>query len=118
MQPVADTGAVPKVETGAPDANAAAHKVNVSIAAHADTWIQVLSDGKTVYTGTLKPNESKEFSADQIIKLTAGNAGGITVSLNGHTLDPLGAEGQVRVLRLTEAGPQLAAAVSHDPDRM
>ena len=89
---------------------AAGHKVNVSITAHADSWIQVDADGRTVFTGTLKPNESREISGDDMVKLVAGNAGGITVSLNGRTLDPLGAAGQVKVLKLTEEGLQAGVA--------
>jgi cytoskeleton protein RodZ len=85
---------------------AGGHKVNVSITAHADSWIQVTADGKTVFTGILKPNESRQISGNEMVKLVAGNAGGITVSLNGRTLDRLGAEGQVKVLRLTEEGLQ------------
>jgi cytoskeleton protein RodZ len=85
---------------------AAGHKVNVSITAHADSWIQVDADGRTVFTGMLKPNESRKISGDEMVKLVAGNAGGITVSLNGRTLDPLGAAGQVKVLKLTEEGLQ------------
>ncbi len=88
------------------------HKVNVLIQARADSWIEVSEDGKSVFSGILKSNESREFSSDDAIKLVAGNAGGITVSLNGHALNSLGAEGQVRTLRLTEAGPQ---ALSRPP---
>jgi cytoskeleton protein RodZ len=80
--------------------------VKVSITAHADSWIQIAADGRTVFTGTLKPNESREISGNEMVTLVAGNAGGITVSLNGRTLDPLGAAGQVKVLRLTEEGLQ------------
>jgi cytoskeletal protein RodZ len=92
------------------------HKVNVSITAHADTWIQVSADGKPVFTGTLKPNESREISGDEMVRLLAGNAGGITVSLNGRTLDPLGNSGQVKELRLTEGGPQAALVTPNPPD--
>lgn len=84
------------------------HKVNVVISARVDSWIEVSEDGKTVFSGILKPNESKEFSSDDPIKLIAGNAGGVTVSLNGRALDPLGAEGQVKVLSLTGEGPRAA----------
>lgn len=96
----------PESAKPAADDNAAGRKVNVSITAHADSWIEVTSDGRTVFTGTLKPNESREISGNEMVKLVAGNAGGITVSLNGRTLDPLGAAGQVKVLRLTEEGLQ------------
>ena len=35
-----------------------------------------------------------------------GNAGALTISLNGKTLEPLGPVGQVRVVKLTAEGPQ------------
>ena len=40
------------------------------------------------------------------MKIVAGNAGALTISLNGKTLEPLGPIGQVRVVRLTAEGPQ------------
>jgi len=121
-----ETAAVPTTDTGSSEQNNAqagsqangtkpletgedqtgTHKVNVSITAHADSWIQVTADGKTIFTGILKPNESRQISGNEMVKLVAGNAGGITVSLNGRTLDRLGAVGQVKVLRLTEEGLQ------------
>ncbi len=54
-------------------------------------------DGKVAFTGTLQPNDTKEISANERVKILTGNAGGLTISLNGKTLDPLGPSGQVRV---------------------
>ena len=62
--------------------------------------------------GTLSPNETKEISANGQIRLQTGNAGALTVSLNGKTLDPLGRIGQFRELRLTAEGPEF---VQKDP---
>ncbi len=91
--------------------------VEVVITAHQTTWVQVIADGKSAFTGTLQPNDTKEVGASDQVKLIAGNAGGITVSLNGKTLDPLGPTGQVRVLRLTAEGPVfLAKAPQPAPD--
>ena len=80
------------------------HSVRVVITAHEPAWIQVSADGKTQFTGTLAPNETREISADQQVKIIAGNAGGMTISLNGKALEPLGLAGQVRVVRLTAEG--------------
>ena len=112
-QPIQSQAPKPASPAGRDEDNAPGRKVNVSITAHADSWIEVTADGRTVFTGTLKPNESREISGNDIVKLVAGNAGGITVSLNGRTLDPLGAAGQVKVLRLTEEG--LQAGVVNPP---
>lgn len=79
--------------------------VEVVITAQQPTWVQLIADGKDAFTGILQPNDTKEVGASDQVKLIAGNAGGITVSLNGKTLDPLGPSGQVRVVRLTAEGP-------------
>jgi cytoskeletal protein RodZ len=80
--------------------------VRVVISAHQDAWIQVSADGKTVFTGTLKPDDTKAFSADDYVRVLSGNAGGIDISLNGKMIDSLGPAGQVRSVRLTAEGPQ------------
>ena len=82
--------------------------------------MQLSADGKTSFTGILMPNEKKEISAAEQVKIVAGNAGGLTVSLNGKPLEPLGPVGQVRVVRLTAEGPQFLqvahpAAPAPDP---
>ncbi len=67
------------------------------------------ADGKTAFAGMLKADEIKEIAADEQVKLVAGNAGALTILLNGKTLEPLGPVGEVRVVRLTAEGPQFLA---------
>lgn len=88
-------------------ATPSARPVEVVVTAIQSAWVQLSSDGKTAFSGTLQPNESREVSADEKVKIVAGNAGGLSVSLNGKKLDSLGPTGQVRVVTLTAAGPQL-----------
>jgi cytoskeletal protein RodZ len=109
------------VAAPAPAANApAAHAelpVQVVITAHQPAWLQVSVDGKTAFTGTLQTDETKELGAAGQVKIVAGNAGALTISLNGKTLDPLGEVGQVRVVRLTAEGPEfLSKAPPPAPD--
>ena len=77
--------------------------------AHEAAWVQITADGKPAFTGTLQSNETKQFSASEQVKILTGNAGGITISLNGKTLDPLGPPGQIRTVRLTAEGPEFPA---------
>lgn len=86
--------------------------VQVSLTAHAASWVEVSTDGKTTFAGMLKPNETKEVWAAEQVKVVTGNAGGLTISLNGKTLESLGPSGQVREVRLTAEGPQF---LSKDP---
>lgn len=108
---------VPQAPVPPPPANPDASPVQVTVTALKASWVSLTADGKSSFTGTLEPNETKEISATEQVKLVAGNAGGVTVSLNGKTLDPIGPEGQVRVVRLTAEGPQfLAKSPTPAPD--
>ena len=88
-----------------------ASPVQVVVTAHEATWVSLAADGKSSFAGTLRPNETKEISAAEQVKLIAGNAGGVTVSLNGKMLDPIGPQGQVRVVKLTAEGPEFLGKV-------
>ena len=64
-------------------------------------------------------SDTKEISANERVKIVTGNAGGLTISLNGKTLDPLGPSGQVRTVMLTAEGPQFPArALPTEPDQL
>jgi hypothetical protein len=82
--------------------------VEVVITAHDVVWVQVSADGQTAFVGTLQPNDTRTVSADDHVKILAGNAGGLDISLNGKTLDPIGPKGQIRTVKLTAEGLQPA----------
>jgi cytoskeleton protein RodZ len=95
--------------TPEPPQAAVSHPVQVVITAHQSAWVEMSADGKTAFSGMLKADEMKEIAADEQVKLVAGNAGALTILLNGKTLEPLGPVGEVRVVRLTAEGPQFLA---------
>jgi cytoskeletal protein RodZ len=86
--------------------------VQVSLSASERAWVQLSVDGKTTFIGTLTPNETKDISAAEQVTVLTGNAGALTISLNGKTLESLGSRGHVREVRLTAEGPQF---LSKDP---
>jgi transcriptional regulator with XRE-family HTH domain len=92
-----------------PPKPAVPHSVQVVITAHQTAWVQMSADGKAAFTGVLKADEMKEIAAYEQVKLVAGNAGALTILLNGKTLEPLGQVGEVPVVRLTAEGPQFLA---------
>jgi cytoskeletal protein RodZ len=109
--------ATPVQATPEPARPALVHAVQVVITAHEPAWVEMTVDGKVTFTGTLKADEMKEITADEQVKLIAGNAGALTILLNGKTLEPLGAIGQVRVVKLTAEGPQfLVRSPQPEPD--
>jgi cytoskeleton protein RodZ len=88
------------------EAHPAAGIVQVTLTAREAAWVQLSADGKTTFTGTLQSNETKEVSAAEQVRILTGNAGALTISLNGKTLESIGPLGQVRVVNLTAEGPQ------------
>ncbi|SPF50767.1 Transcriptional regulator, XRE family [Candidatus Desulfosporosinus infrequens] len=59
-------------------------------------WIEVSVDGQSPFQGTFTAGTNKEVKGTSKIELlTLGNAGGLTVTLNGKTLPSLGKSGQV-----------------------
>lgn len=63
----------------------------------APCWIQVTRDGEVLYQETAEPGFSRTFRAprDGQLNVILGNAGAVTVVLNGERLQPLEAPGGV-----------------------
>lgn len=59
-------------------------------------WIEIKIDGQAPFQGTFAAGTSKEVKGtDKIELVSIGNAGGVTVTLNGKALPILGKPGQV-----------------------
>jgi cytoskeleton protein RodZ len=59
-------------------------------------WLVINVDGKPALEGTFSQGMTKELTAKEQIELvTVGNAGGVSITLNGKTLPSLGTSGQV-----------------------
>jgi len=69
------------------------------------TWISARIDDKETKEVLLKPGEGVMWNGESKVIITAGNAGGIDLDVNGKTLDPLGRSGEViRDAVITSAG--------------
>lgn len=64
-------------------------------------WVQVESDNRVVFSGTLNPGEHRSWAAAQRLMLWTGNAAGVSVTYNGKSLGRLGAVGEVVKLTWT-----------------
>ncbi len=82
--------------------------VEISISATKRAWISVQSDGKTVETLTLDPENpelrSRSYSAKEKLLLTMGNPAGLTVTYNGKPTGTLGTLGQRATITFTPEG--------------
>lgn len=91
-----------------PDAEAAGTAaVRVELVVAEPVWVSVRRDGRSIYQGELKPNEIRTVAANTEIILRLGNAGGLTIVLNGKPIPSPGPRGQIRTVQLTSGGFQI-----------
>ena len=75
------------------------------------TWIRYAVDGGPPEEVLLRPDETFVWNATQRLKLRLGNGGGVSLTLNGKPMDPVGKEGEVVVLELPkDPDPKKSAA--------
>lgn len=62
----------------------------------AASWVSVVGNSKgTIFQGILQPGTSTTYNDRKGIKLVLGNAGAVTVTVNGNNLGVAGSQGQV-----------------------
>ena len=79
-------------EGPAPSPNALTAVVSVE---GAPSWLQVQSDGEVALEEVAQPGFSQTFEADEQITIYTGNAGAVSVEINGQDLGTLGENGEV-----------------------
>jgi len=75
--------------------------LQLQLAATERVWVAVDADGKTAFQRVLNPNEVQTLKARESFDVTAGNAQGVILTLNGETLKPLGRRGEVKSVHIT-----------------
>jgi cytoskeleton protein RodZ len=104
-KPAAQPAAPPK--TPVMDAAGVGGPVKVEVTAAEPVWILARSDGKYSFSGTLEANETRTVEGVTNVLLRLGNAGGVTIMLNGKSIGEVGPKGQVRTVQLTSGGFQI-----------
>jgi cytoskeleton protein RodZ len=109
----AETAAAPpapaQAETATPPLQPSG-AVKVEIATSDEpVWVLARTDGKYAFSGTLEKNQTRTVNADGVVLLRLGNAGGVTITLNGKPIPAIGPKGQVRTVQLTSGGFQIVA---------
>jgi len=93
--------------------------VHVEVVADDTVWVLARVDGKFVFSGTMEANSRRTLDGEKDVLLRLGNAGGVTIFLNGKPVGPAGPKGQVRTVQLTSGGFQIVppkpAEVPLDP---
>ena len=70
------------------------------------SWVSVTAEnGDSLFDGLFVLGEEKTFRDPQLIRVTIGDAGAISLTVNGSALGPAGAAGEVRSLEFTPGEP-------------
>ena len=68
----------------------------VITATRAKSWLFVSdASGRTLFSGQIARGTTKTFSTDLSLNVKIGNAGGVDLTVNGKSVDPIGADGEV-----------------------
>jgi cytoskeletal protein RodZ len=100
--PAVDPAATPQPPAGAAGSvSQAAAPIHLTIAAQAECWLRVKVDNDIVFERILRAGERLIYQAYASVTLSAGNAGGLSMTINGKPARPLGTPGQVVVKTIT-----------------
>ena len=69
-------------------------RVVVEVGSVGGVGLSILEDGQLVYDEVASPGFSEEFEAEEIVTVTAADAGAVQVEVNGEDLGPLGPSGE------------------------
>lgn len=96
------------VQSDSAIAAAPGDKVTVKLTADGGkSWIQAIDgNGRQVYQGVLAQGASKSFTDGKRMRLVVGNAGAVSLFVNGKDLGAAGDAGQVVRLEFTPGDPQ------------
>jgi transcriptional regulator with XRE-family HTH domain len=79
--------------------------LHLAIEITASSWVILEADGKTVVNDEMMKGEHKTFDASQFFRFRAiGNAGGLSLTLNGTRIPTLGRDGEVIRNRVFDRG--------------
>jgi cytoskeletal protein RodZ len=78
--------------------------LRVAFSASEPVWVSVKCDGTQAFVGTLEGTQIKTFDASSLVTVLVGNAGGLTILLNGKPVGPLGGHGEIQQVELTPSG--------------
>jgi cytoskeletal protein RodZ len=98
--------------TSPSDVVAAADGVVVKLAVTGRaSWVRVTNNaGKTLFEGTLTKGQTKTFRDKTKVKLVVGNAGAVSLNVNGRDLGEPGSGGAVVKVEFGPGDPNLSAA--------
>jgi hypothetical protein len=80
-------------------------------------WVYAVSDGKELFQKLLAKDETRQIDFVEKALVRMGNAGGVEISVDGKSIGPLGARGQIRALEITPDGHRFIPLSAADPEK-
>jgi RodZ C-terminal domain len=77
---------------------------HASITVTESTWTTVFADGKLLFAKLVAPGQPEEIQFSETAMMRFGNAGAVHLTMDGKPLGPLGGNGVVRVIELSQRG--------------
>lgn len=78
-----------------PPTEATDSPVRVAVQLQGQSWLRVTADGEVTFEGIMKEGDSQIWTAEEEVRIRAGNAGGVKVSFNEGNAQLLGQPGMV-----------------------
>ncbi|MBI3322176.1 MAG: DUF4115 domain-containing protein [Candidatus Omnitrophica bacterium] len=78
-------------------------KLQLTIAASDNVWLQVKADGSIIFQNVLPKGSKESWSAQKELELWTGNASAMALTLNGKALEGVG-RGVKKGIKITHAG--------------
>jgi len=78
--------------------------VELEVSASDNTWLKVVCDGETLFTGLFKKGGKDTWKAKKEIRLEAGNSGAIKMNINGKPAVFSGKKGEKKEIIVTKNG--------------
>ncbi|MFN7992062.1 MAG: DUF4115 domain-containing protein [Bryobacteraceae bacterium] len=97
-------------------AAAAQGAIHLTLSSDEAAWTRVWADGKEAFTAILQPGAPRTVDAGREIRIRTGNAGALSLTLNGQPVASIGPKGQVRTVQVTPTGVQIVLPPKPEPD--
>jgi len=82
--------------------------IRLAIRARESCFVQLKSDGKTIFSGTLARGRTESWHAKNKMELSLGNAGVVELEVNGKPISNLGKRGQsLKNITITKEGLEI-----------
>ena len=81
-----------------------AETLAIQLRASGEVWVRAVVDGRRSQEAILQAGNLRTFRARERVQFTAGNAGAITLVVNGQVQDSIGERGQVRHIQVDRDG--------------